>query len=177
MTKISPTFRISICISSSLIFHGTGCTCETWSILNRMQTNTEKTKKWSSSKSLSSSATGGVNTSPAQQCPLFTCTHPLQPPTLARTLSTKSPNLSTLRACLSIFIYGETNKKIRARVKNGYGKTSKICLGTKDKHIKMHITQKLFNGFLPNLHQQTRRVLVHLFVYEVIVVQTQNCVS
>jgi len=52
----------------------------------------------------------------------------------------------------------------------------KPCLGTKDKEIKMHITQKLFVRFLPNLHQQTRRVLVHLFVYEVIVVQTQNCV-
>jgi len=52
----------------------------------------------------------------------------------------------------------------------------KPCLGTKDKQIKMHITQKLFDGFLPNLHQQTHRVLVHLFVYEVIVVQTQNCV-
>jgi len=52
----------------------------------------------------------------------------------------------------------------------------KPCLDTKDKQTKMHITQKLFNGFLPNLHQQTRRVLVHLFVYEVIVVQTQNFV-
>jgi len=51
----------------------------------------------------------------------------------------------------------------------------KLCLGTKDKQIKIHITQKLFDGFLPNLHQQTRRVLVHLFVFEVIVVQTQNC--
>ena len=50
------------------------------------------------------------------------------------------------------------------------------CLGTQDKQIKMHITQKLLVGFLPNLHQQTCRVLVHLFVYEVIVVQTQNCV-
>ena len=50
------------------------------------------------------------------------------------------------------------------------------CLGTKDKETKMHVTQKLFVGFLPNVHQQTRRVLVHLFVYEVIVVQTQNYV-
>jgi len=52
----------------------------------------------------------------------------------------------------------------------------KSCLGTKDKETKMHITQKLSVGFLPNLHQQTRRVLVHLFVYEVIVVHTQNYV-
>jgi len=46
----------------------------------------------------------------------------------------------------------------------------KPCLGTNDKQIKMHITQKLFVGMFPNLHQQTRRVLVHLFVYEVIVI-------
>ena len=39
---------------------------------------------------------GGANTSPAQPCPPFTCTHPFKPPTPARTLSTKSPNLSTL---------------------------------------------------------------------------------
>jgi len=31
-----------------------------------------------------------------EPCPPFTCTHPFQPQTLARTLSTKSPNLSTL---------------------------------------------------------------------------------
>jgi len=47
----------------------------------------------------------------------------------------------------------------------------RLCLGTKDKETKMHITQKLFVGFLPNLHQQTRRVLVHLFVYDVIVIR------
>jgi len=52
----------------------------------------------------------------------------------------------------------------------------KPCLGTKDKETKMHITQKLLVGFLPNLHQKTRRVLVHLFVYEVIIVQTQKYV-
>ena len=52
----------------------------------------------------------------------------------------------------------------------------KPCLGTKDKETKMHIAQKLLIGFHPNLHQQTRRVLVHLFVYEVISVQTQNYV-
>jgi len=46
----------------------------------------------------------------------------------------------------------------------------------KDKETKMHITQKLFVGFLPNLHQQTRRVLVHFFIHEVIVVQTHNYV-
>ena len=39
----------------------------------------------------------------------------------------------------------------------------RLCLGTKDKETKMHITQKLFVGFLPNLHQQTRRVFVHPF--------------
>ena len=44
------------------------------------------------------------------------------------------------------------------------------CLGTKDKETKMHITQKLFVGFLPKLHQQTRRVFVHLFVYDVTVI-------
>ena len=43
----------------------------------------------------------------------------------------------------------------------------RACLGTKDKETKMHITQKLLVGFLPNLHQQMRRVLVHLFVHEV----------
>jgi len=46
----------------------------------------------------------------------------------------------------------------------------KLCLGTKDKKTKIHSTQKLLVGFLPNLHQQTRRKLVHLFVYEVIVI-------
>jgi len=42
------------------------------------------------------------------------------------------------------------------------------CLGNKDMETKMHITQKLFVGFLPNLNQQTRRIFVHLFVYDVI---------
>jgi len=46
----------------------------------------------------------------------------------------------------------------------------KPCLGTTDKETKMHITQKLFVGFLPNLHQQTRRIFVHLFVCDVIVI-------
>jgi len=45
----------------------------------------------------------------------------------------------------------------------------RLCLGIQDKIFKMHITQKLLVGFLPNLHQQTRRILVHLFVYEVTV--------
>ena len=53
---------------------------------------------------------------------------------------------------------------------------SRESLGTKDKETKMHITQKLLVGFLPNLHQKTRRVLVHHFVYEVIIVQTQKYV-
>ena len=79
------------------------------------------------------------------------------------------------RACLSIFIYGETNKQFRAYGQTVYGKTSKIK-GKSLSWNQMHITQKLFVGFLPNLHQQTRRVLVHLFVYEVIVVQTHNYV-
>ena len=48
------------------------------------------------------------------------------------------------------------------------------CLWIKDRKTKLHITQKLLVGFHPNLHQQTRRVLVHLFVCEVIIVQTQN---
>jgi len=39
----------------------------------------------------------------------------------------------------------------------------------KDKETKTHIKQKPFIGFLQNLHQQTRRILVHLFVYEDIV--------
>jgi len=47
----------------------------------------------------------------------------------------------------------------------------RACLGTKDKETKMHITQKLLVGLHPNLHQQTRRVLVHLFVYDVIVIR------
>ena len=46
-----------------------------------------------------------------------------------------------------------------------------FCLGTQDKIRKMHISQKFFVGFLPNLHQQTRHEIVHLFVYEVIVPQ------
>ena len=41
----------------------------------------------------------------------------------------------------------------------------------KDKETKLHITQKLHVGFHSNLHQQTRRDLVHLFVYEVIVIR------
>jgi len=45
------------------------------------------------------------------------------------------------------------------------------CLGIQDKEIKSHITEKLLIGFHPNLHQQTRRDLVHLFVYEVIVIR------
>ena len=53
-------------------------------------------KQWPSSKPLPSSVPGGVNTSPAQPCPHFTCTQPFQPPTPARILSTKSHNLSTL---------------------------------------------------------------------------------
>ena len=44
-------------------------------------------------------------------------------------------------------------------------------LGIKDKETKMHITQKLLVGFFPNLHQQTRRVYVHLFVYYVKVIR------
>jgi len=44
------------------------------------------------------------------------------------------------------------------------------CLGIKDKETKSHITEKLLVGFHPNLHQQTRRDLLHLFVYEVIVI-------
>jgi len=47
----------------------------------------------------------------------------------------------------------------------------KPCLGTKDRKSKMHITQKLTIGFLPNLLEQTRLILVHLFVFEDIVVE------
>ena len=50
------------------------------------------------------------------------------------------------------------------------------CLGNKDKETKRHITKKLLVGFLPNLHQPTHREVVHLFVYEVIGVQTRNYV-
>jgi len=53
---------------------------------------------------------------------------------------------------------------------------SRESLGTKDKETKMHLTQKLLVGFLPNLHQPTHREVVHLFVYEVIGVQTRNYV-
>jgi len=52
--------------------------------------------------------------------------------------------------------------------------TERPCLWIKDKDTKLHITQKLLVGFHPNLHQQTRRILVHLFVYDVIIVETQN---
>jgi len=45
------------------------------------------------------------------------------------------------------------------------------CLETKDRRTKMHITQKFLVGFDPNLHPQTRRVLVHLCVYDVIVIR------
>ena len=45
------------------------------------------------------------------------------------------------------------------------------CLAIQDKESKSHITKKLLVGFHPNLHQQTRRDLVHLFVYEVIVIR------
>ena len=45
------------------------------------------------------------------------------------------------------------------------------CLGTQDRQSKMHISQKVFVGLLPNLHQHTRHEIVHLFVYEVIVTQ------
>ena len=48
------------------------------------------------------------------------------------------------------------------------------CLWIRDRETKLHITQKLLVGFHSNLHQQKRRVLVHLFVYEVIIVQTQH---
>jgi len=48
----------------------------------------------------------------------------------------------------------------------------KPCLGTKDKQSRMHITQKLTIGFLPNLLQQTRLILVHFFVYGGIVLQS-----
>jgi len=45
------------------------------------------------------------------------------------------------------------------------------CLGTQDRQSKMHISQKVFVGFLPNLHQQTRHEIVHLYIYEVIIPQ------
>ena len=45
------------------------------------------------------------------------------------------------------------------------------CLRIKDRETKLHITQKLLVGFHSNLHQQTRRILVHLFVYNVIVIR------
>jgi hypothetical protein len=45
------------------------------------------------------------------------------------------------------------------------------CLGTQDRQSKMHISQKIIVGFLPNLHQQTRHEIVHLFVYEFVVTQ------
>jgi len=72
--------------------------CQQWSIRNRMQLYTEKTKimTFFETPALLRARGGPVNTSPAQPCPPFTCTHPLQPPTPARTLSTKSPNLSAL---------------------------------------------------------------------------------
>jgi len=40
-----------------------------------------------------------------------------------------------------------------------------LCLGIQDKEIETHIEQKPIIAFLPNLHQQTRLILVHLFVY------------
>jgi len=45
------------------------------------------------------------------------------------------------------------------------------CLGIKDRETKLHITQKFLVGFHPSLNQQTRRVLVHLFVYDIIVIR------
>ena len=41
-------------------------------------------------------------------------------------VGSKSQSSRVQRACLSIFIYGETNKQFRARVKSVYGKTNKI---------------------------------------------------
>ena len=53
----------------------------------------------------------------------------------------------TKRACLSIFIYGETNKQFRkqfrARVKNVYGKTSKI----KEKALSWNQRQENQNAY------------------------------
>ena len=48
------------------------------------------------------------------------------------------------------------------------------CLWIKDKETRLYITQKLVVGFHPNLHQYTCRDLVHLFVYEIIIVKTQD---
>ena len=89
-------------------------------------------------------------------------------------------NLNPWRACLSIFIYGETSKQFRASGQTVYGETGKIkvnslaCLGIQDKETRLYITQKLVVGFHPNLHQETCRDLVHLFVYEVIIAKTQD---
>jgi len=68
--------------------------CQQWSMRNRMQIYTgKKTMAFFETPALLHAR--GDNISPAQPCPLFTCNHPSQSQTLARTLSTKSPNLST----------------------------------------------------------------------------------
>jgi len=41
----------------------------------------------------------------------------------------------------------------------------KLCLGIQDKEIETHIKQNPTIGFLQNLLQQTRLILVYLFVY------------
>ena len=69
--------------------------------------------------------------------------------------------LRGIRDNVSAFSYMERQAKSR--------KTA--CLAIQDKESKSHITKKLLVGFHPNLHQQTRRDLVHLFVYDVIVIR------
>jgi len=48
------------------------------------------------------------------------------------------------------------------------------CLCIRDRETNLHIAQKPLVRFHSNLHQQSRRVLVHFFVYEVIIVETQS---
>jgi hypothetical protein len=70
--------------------------CQHWSIRNRMQINTGKTKIMAFFETPALLRARGGQHQPGPPMPPFYVYSPFQPPTLARTLSTKSPNLSTL---------------------------------------------------------------------------------
>ena len=74
---------------------------------------------------------------------------------------------------VSAFSYMERQTNISGLMAKLYMKRQaksreRPCLWIEDRETKLHITQKVLVGFHPNLHHQTRRVLVHLFVYNVL---------
>ena len=76
------------------------------------------------------------------------------------------------------YIYGrQTNSSglmAKLYMKRQAKSMERPCLCIRDRETKLHIAQKLLVRFRSNLHQQSRRVLVHFFVYEVIIVETQS---